>query len=267
MSEGSRFTTFRNARRIWAIGAIHGESAILEELHAGLASRLEEGDRLVYLGNYLGYSPHVRETVDELLAFRSAFLALPPYADPNDIVYLRGSQEEIWQKILQLQFAQNPSEVLKWMLGHGGDATLRAYGGTAELGFECASEGALALTHWTSELRDRLRALPGHEALLNSLRRAALTENHALLFVNTGIDATRTLNEQTDSFWWAGRSFKSVEQPFDGFRRVVRGFDPDHGGFEERPHTITVDGGCGFGGKLTAACLSSDGELLGRLEF
>ena len=69
---------------------------------------MEEGDRLVYLGNYLGYAPHVRETVDELLAFRSAFLALPPYADPNDIVYLRGSQEEIWQKILQLQFAQNP---------------------------------------------------------------------------------------------------------------------------------------------------------------
>ena len=176
MFEDSRFTALRNARRIWAIGSIHGEAAVLEELHAGLASRLEDGDRLVYLGNYLGYTPQVRETVEELLAFRSAFLALLPYADPDDIVYLRGSQEEIWQKILQLQFAQNPSEVLQWMLSHGGDATLRAYGGVPELGFECAGEGALALTHWTNELRDRLRSLPGHESLFNSLRRAAMTE-------------------------------------------------------------------------------------------
>lgn len=209
----------------------------------------------------------MRETVEELLAFISAFLALPPYADPDDIVALRGSQEEIWQKILQLQFAQNPSEVLQWMLSHGGDATLRAYGGVPELGFECAGEGALALTHWTNELRDRLRSLPGHESLFNSLRRAAMTEDRALLFVNTGIDASRTLDEQTDSFWWAGRSFKAVEHPFDGFQRIVRGFDPEHGGFEERRHTITVDSGCGFGGKLTAACLSSDGELLDRLDF
>ena len=209
----------------------------------------------------------MRETVEELLAFRNAFLALPPYADPDDIVALRGSQEEIWQKILQLQFAQNPSEVLQWMLSHGGDATLRAYGGVPELGFECAGEGALALTHWTNELRDRLRSLPGHESLFNSLRRAAMTEDRALLFVNTGIDASRTLDEQTDSFWWAGRSFKAVEHPFDGFQRIVRGFDPEHGGFEERRHTITVDSGCGFGGKLTAACLSSDGELLDRLDF
>ena len=234
----------------------------------------------------------MRETVEELLAFISAFLALPPYADPDDIVALRGSQEEIWQKILQLQFAQNPSEVLQWMLSHGGDATLRAYGGVPELGlqfaqnpsevlqwmlshggdatlraYECAGEGALALTHWTNELRDRLRSLPGHESLFNSLRRAAMTEDRALLFVNTGIDASRTLDEQTDSFWWAGRSFKAVEHPFDGFQRIVRGFDPEHGGFEERRHTITVDSGCGFGGKLTAACLSSDGELLDRLDF
>ncbi len=267
MPEGNRFTIFRKARRIWAIGSIHGEAAVLEELHAGLASRLEDGDRLVYLGNYLGYTPQVRETIEELLAFRSAFLALPPYADPNDVVYLRGSQEEIWQKLLQLQFAQNPSEVLQWMLSHGGDATLRAYGSMPELGFDCAVEGALALTHWTNELRDRLRALPGHEMLLNSLRRAAMTDNRTLLFVNTGIDDTRTLDEQTDSFWWAGRSFKSVKQPFDGFRKIVRGFDPEHGGFEERRYTITVDSGCGFGGKLTAACFSSEGDLLDRLDF
>lgn len=39
----------------------------------------------------------------------------------DDLVYLRGGQEEIWQKMLQLPFAPNPMQVLEWMLGQGGE--------------------------------------------------------------------------------------------------------------------------------------------------
>ena len=35
------------------------------------------------------------------------------------VAYLRGAQEEMWAKLLQLQFATDPRQVLGWMLSHG----------------------------------------------------------------------------------------------------------------------------------------------------
>jgi serine/threonine protein phosphatase 1 len=35
----------------------------------------------------------------------------------------------MWQKLLQLQFAPNPGELLHWMVQAGMETTIRAYGG------------------------------------------------------------------------------------------------------------------------------------------
>jgi serine/threonine protein phosphatase 1 len=121
------FARLRQPRRVWAVGAIHGERARLAAIHRQIAGHLDKGDRLVYLGGYLGHGADVAGTVDELLAFRRLFLARR-HAFTGDIAFLRGGQEEIWQKLLQLQFAPNPREVLQWMLDHGAGATLTAYG-------------------------------------------------------------------------------------------------------------------------------------------
>jgi serine/threonine protein phosphatase 1 len=109
-----RFAVLRRARRVWAVAAIHGESGRLKALHRVLADAFEEGDRLVYLGNSLG-GADVVGTMDELLSFRRAIIARPRTFS-SDLVYLRGSQEEMWQKLLQLQFAPNPREVFDWMM-------------------------------------------------------------------------------------------------------------------------------------------------------
>ena len=101
------------------------------------------GDRLVYLGNCLGHGAEVRGAIDELLGFRRQILARPGMF-PFDIAYLRGAQEEMWQKLLQLQFAPNPREVLGWMLEHGVGATLSAYGGSIQQGIVAARDGPLA---------------------------------------------------------------------------------------------------------------------------
>ena len=53
---------------------------------------------------------------------------------------------------------------------------------------------------------------------------------------------------------------------FDGFARIVRGYDPEGGGWAEDGVTLTIDGGCGTGGSLFAACLAPDGTLLDRVE-
>ena len=47
---------------------------------------------------------------------------------PESIVFLRGAQEEMFSKLLQLQLAPNPSEILEWMFEHGVNKTIKSYG-------------------------------------------------------------------------------------------------------------------------------------------
>ncbi len=266
MRATSTIAQIRGNERIWAVGAVHGEAGRLTALHQALELRLEAGDTLVYLGNYLGHGPAVCETVTELLRFRRLFLARPPLGFLDDIVYLRGSQEEMWQKLLQLQFAGDAREILDWVLSRGVDATLEAYGGDAEKGRRSASGGALVLNEWTRVLREAVRQHPGHDSFTGALVRAAVAGDGELLFVNCGLDPERPLSVQTDTFWWAARGFDFIEAPYEGYSRVVRGYDPGHGGFAEKPCTVTVDGGCGFDGVLIALCLSPRGEILDRID-
>lgn len=266
MLENRSIVTLWRPRRIWAVGSIHGDTRRLAAIHAFIRPRLAFGDRLIYLGNYLGVGSAIFETVAEMLRFRRLFLSIPPYMKETDCVFLRGAQEEMWQKLLQLQFSNRAAADLAWMLDRGVAATLEAYGGKAKDGFESAGEGVVALTKWTGRLREAMRAAPGHEAMMAALKRAAVSRPGGTLFVNAGIDAGRALVDQTDSFWWAGRSFSAIREPYEGFRRIVRGYDPDHGGIAETDLTLTIDGGCGYGGALAAVCLTPEGEVLERFE-
>ena len=142
--------TLRGGGRIWAFGAIHGDVGGLRRLHQQIFPHLLPGDQIVYLGGYLGWGPSVTETVHELLLFRRAFIACPG-VNVEDIVFLRGAQEEMWQKLLQLQFAAQPSDVLRWMLERGIGPTISAYGGSQSEGLTAADDGVLALTRWTGK--------------------------------------------------------------------------------------------------------------------
>lgn len=268
MPDNQIFATLRRARRIWAVASIHGEAARLAALHDLIESRFRHGDKLVYLGNFFGRGPDVRATVDELLRFRAQMLARPGMF-VCDVAYLRGSQEEMWQKLLSLQMAPNPGEVLGWMLDQGLEPTLSAYGGNAAEAQNLARHGAMAITKWTSGLRAAMNAVPGHAALFAALRRAAFTapeEGEGILFVNAGIDPSRPLPAQSDSFWWAPGGFSKIAEPYAGFRMIVRGFDPQHRGILKGHYTTGIDAGCGFGGPLVAACFTRDGTIAETLE-
>ena len=253
--------TLRSGCRCWAVASIHGEADRLRALHGELGRRIRAGDNLIYLGNFLGRGPAVAETVDELLVFRRALLARPR-AHHDDIQYLRGSQEEMWSKLLRLQIAVNGRQVLEWMLENGVQPTLEACGGNASDGLIAAAEGAQALSRWTAGLGDAMRAADGHNALMGALRHAARTDT--LLFVNAGIDPALPLAEQGDRFWWGGLA--GLDGPYGGFRRVVRGFARGHPGLEVGDMAATVDGGAGFGGPLIAACFDRVGDLADSIE-
>ena len=266
MSDVNAFAVLRETGRIWAVGSIHGEANRLRALHQKLSRLLKPDDRIVYLGNYLGYGPDVVRTVDEILSFRRTFLARPPYADIEDFVMLRGSQEEMWQRLLQLQFAVDPIEVMTWMAERGLPATLQAYAGDDGAGILGKRSGPLTIAQWTGSVRDAMQASPGHVAFMSALKRAAYTADGRLLFVNTGVDVKRPVREQSDVFWWAGRSFAYINERYGQYAKIIRGFDPDHGGYAETEYTMTVDGGCGFDGALLAVCIEHDGTVIDSLE-
>jgi hypothetical protein len=263
VSDGGNFADLGRPRRIWAVAACHGPIDRLDRLHVALAERFAPGDRLVYLGNYLG-SPEAAATLDRLLVFRTYLLAAPGMVS-GDFVYLRGVQEEIWSKLLQIQFAPNPREVLTWMLERGAANTLVAYGSQGEDGLVATRGGTLAMARWTNRLREAMRRHPGHEKLLSVLKRAALTQDRgdgALLFVHSGLDPTLPLAAQRDAFWWGSGGFERMKEPFETFRRVFRGADPAGRGTHLEGYAVTLDAATGLDGELIAAAIAPNGEIM-----
>ncbi|GAB5469901.1 MAG: hypothetical protein Kilf2KO_29310 [Rhodospirillales bacterium] len=239
---------------------MHGQAGLLARLHAEIADRWQYFDRLVYLGNLVGHGDDSLGVLDEVLAFRRRILAVP-HALVEDVVVLRGRQEEMWQKLLQLQFAADPAGVLEWLLSHGVGATLEAYGGSVQEGRAEARHGAVSLTRWTQALRAVMQRHPGHSELFASLRRAAYSDDRGLLLVSCGLDPTRRLEHQTDSFWWGHPAFGAEVKHFDPFGLVVRGLAAPPPGLTVEDRLVTVDGGTASGGPLIAACFDTQGQL------
>ena len=260
-SSSEAFAVLRHARRVWAVAAAHAEAGKLREAHDELAARLLPGDRLVYLGNMIGHGHETIATLNELLAFRRDFLCLPG-AIPDDIVYLRGAQEEMWRKLLQIQFAPGPAEVFDWMLKHGLAPMLQGYGVDPQQARGVLREGATAISRWTNGLRAAIRKHPGHDDLFGCFRRAAYTAGNELLFVHAGIDPGVALTAQSDHLWWGSPAFRGLTQPYAGFRRVVSGGNPRGEGAHLDAFTCCLDGGAGFGGPLNVACFGLDGALV-----
>ena len=259
-----KFGCLSAARRVWAVASIHGEAAALVTVHDEISRRWEHGDRLVYLGNYLGRGSDIKAVFDELLSFRINRLCMPGMI-PEDIVFLRGAQEEILRSLLQLQLAPQPTDVFNWMIANDIGYSLEAYGESEEETRRYVREGILATTKWTNRLREKIREHPGHNDILIALRRAAFTEGGELLFVHAGIDPDLPVVEQNDNFWWGHSHFKDINTPYAGFRKVIRGFERHHGGVTVTPYTITLDGGSGFGGTLEAACFNLDGKTVDQI--
>lgn len=252
-------------KRAWAVGAMFGEADRLRALHLALGERLESGDHLIYLGNYMGYGRAVVDTVDELLRFQQAMVGGGRMAT-GSIVHLRGAQEEMWAKLLQIQWAMQPDETFAWLMANGADATMRAYeGNPAEAGAKFRA-GVLVTARWTTELREKFQAHKGHDPFLHRLASAAASGPDGLLFVSAGLDPKRPLAKQNDRFWWGSTAFDTIDAPYEGYRLVVRGYDRDRKGIAVGPYAACIDAGCGFGGTLAAVCFSPEGEVLDRVE-
>ena len=259
--DDSLFAPIEPSERLWVIGAINGQLDALNAVHRQLAERIRPGDRLIYTGNYFGDGERVADCIDQILLFRRAFLALSGVG-LQDIVFLRGANEEMFSKLLQLHFAPNPSDVLDWMLKQGLGPSIRNYGGGVEEGRLIARQGAQSISKWTSALRSGLRARDGHTQLLNTLMHAAYVTDGSLIFVHKGLDVSKPLYTQGDVFWWGGQGFDEMTSAYHGAKRLIRGAGASPPGLTEGRYTLTVDGGCGRGtGMLIAVRLDGQGRV------
>ena len=265
-----RYANLGAPERVFAIPSIHGDLIKLNAIHENIYQQFRAGDRLVYLGNYTGYGDYSRQTIDALLSFRRCLLSIPG-VQVDDIVYVRGIQEEMWKKLMQLQFAPNPSQTLEWMMDKGMAQTMESYGLCLYEANRVAHEGIIRLSRWTDKIRQTVYNNAGHDIFSASLKRAAFTDCaftpanglcSPLLFVNAGIDFSKPLDDQGDTLWWGNSHFKSMKRHYAPYQKIIRGFDPDNGGYDDNDITATLDNNCGLGGELVYAELDATGRVL-----
>ncbi len=260
----ARFALIQPGRRIWAIGAVHGDLAGLVQLHDRLADAIGPGERLVYLGNLLGVSGNPAGVLDEVLDFRCRLLARTG-AFACDVVLLRGQQEEMWSKLMQLQFAPKPQEVLRWLMDSGVGATLMSYGLDPVHGERAARESVTACARWTSQVRGAMADRAGHRELFSALKRAAVTRDGIILLVAAGLNLAKTLDAMTDEFWWGGPVLDRLVGGYGDVQRIVRGHQGPTAHAEPDGVLVTLDGGAGRGGRPMAGCFDHTGQLVATL--
>ena len=265
MGQAEVWRTFAGPGRTWVVGAVHGEADRLRQVHDQISRQFRPGDRLVYTGDLMGYGPNVVGALDELLLFRRAVMARFD-ALPDDIVILRGAQEEMWRKLLQLHFAPDPTNVLEWMLSRGLRASLDSYGLNAETAIDSARDGRTALSRWTGHAADVIDGHDGHRPLMARLLHAAVVGDGSMLVVNAGFDRGISLDKQLDSFWWGGADFDTLTPEATGYRLAIRGATHGAPGVCFGRFAVTLDGGAGRGGKVCAALFGQEGNTVQVIE-
>ena len=122
----SNFAELKYSKKIWAIGSIHSHIESFNSIKKHVLKNFSEGDRLVFLGNVIGFRKHSKETLSSIIEMRNNLL-YNFFLKTEDVVFLRGAQEEMFLKLLQLHIAPNPQDIIKWMFEHGVDKTLESY--------------------------------------------------------------------------------------------------------------------------------------------
>ena len=227
MENISNFVELKKSSKIWAIGSIHSNLNSFNSIKEFILNKFEANDKLIFLGNIIGLGENSKETLSSVIDLRFNLMSKFKLK-PEAITFLRGAQEEMFSKLLQLQLAPNPNEILEWMFDHGVDKTVQSYGFSKVELKNIASSGTMNISKWTSTLNKEIQQHPGHTQYFLNLKHAAYSQSKKILFVNRGVDITRPLSAQNDCFWWGFQNFSKIQKPYKSFLRIVRGYESEH---------------------------------------
>ena len=268
MNRTSNFIELKRCEKIWAIGSIHSNLKSFSSIKKFILDNFKESDKLIFLGNVIGLGDNSKETLSSVIDLRFTLMSKFKLK-PESIIFLRGAQEEMFLKLLQLQTAPNPSDIVSWMFDHGVDATLSSYGFDKDKTINISTQGALIISKFTSNINNILSKEPGHKQYFANLKHAAFSKTKKILFVNRGVDVSRPLSAQNDCFWWGYQNFSNINQPYNTFIRIVRGYKSSENNQLENSKNRVV---CSLfhkplnSSKIIAGIFNDSGEIIDLFE-
>lgn len=208
-----------SARKIFAIGDVHGCARELAELLAMLP--IEPDSTAVFLGDYLDRGPDSKGVIDLILDLRKRC----------QVIALKGNHED-----MALEFLDRPDSIgAALFILNGGSATLASYSD---------GQGGYAIPE-------------SHRAFLRELRLCWESENH--FFVHAGVpDAPlKELDPEAEAelMLWIRAPFLRNQRRWE--KIVVHGHTPVEAP-EIKPNRINLDTGCVYGNRLTAMDVNSN---------
>ncbi len=268
MSKNNKFQEFKNINKIWAIGSLHSSIESFKSIKSYILSNFSKDDKIIFLGNIIGFRNKSKEIISEVLKLRFNLMSKFKL-NHEDVVFLRGAQEEMFSKLLQLQIAPNPAEIVEWIFSHGVDQTVISYNFEPDQFRNIATQGTIQINKLTSKLNHQISITPGHKEFFSNLKHAAYSETKEVLFVNRGVDLSRPLSAQNDCFWWGYQNFSLIKKPYNTFKRVVRGYQSNqHNDLENSKNRIlcTLFRQPLENKKILAGIFSKNGEILDLFE-
>jgi serine/threonine protein phosphatase 1 len=153
----------------FAIGDIHGLATALERVLTQIRSRVEPGDTVVFLGDYIDRGPDSKACIDQVIDFARQV--------PAPVVTLLGNHEQ-WLLRTRRDFTDH-----SWLLGMEGLTTVASYSPSAAKALRAAKQAA-GLALYTSRV-----ALP-YDVFFDTI-----PESHLRFF-----DALATRHRAPDAF-------------------------------------------------------------------
>lgn len=218
---------------IYAIGDIHGQSAMLDQALARIEQDGGAGARVVFLGDLVDRGPDSAGVIERIMG---------GIASGCDWIVLRGNHDRMFSYFLEDLPRPDPQILLgmDWFSDRiGGRSTLASYGIETDDTSRYYQVHALA--------RQTIPA--AHVTFMAAL--AACHQQDGLLFVHAGIRPGLPLSRQTeDDMIWIRQAFLHYQQPHPWL--VVHGHTPGQQP-EHHGNRVNLDSGAGYGRPLTVA--------------
>ena len=211
----------------FVVGDVHGCVDELVYLLEGLP--LDQGDRIVFLGDYIDRGPDSQGVISRLVELQRA--------GEQEIVFLKGNHEDMMLGYLGMGGRHGDM-----FLYNGGRATLTSY-------------GISDISAPTAEIVAQIP--PSHLQFLTNLKPFCIVEPFCC--VHAGVRPFKSLNEQDESdMLWIRSEF--ILNPHRLPFTVLFGHTPQNEVLFDLPYKIGLDTGLVYGNKLS--CLEIHGKTL-----